>query len=199
MRPPEDMPRRSRRAPRPAGRGRTWLIAGAVVLFFLVTSLRGIASFYTDYLWYDSLGRSEVWRGVLGAKIALAAIFTAAFFVVMWVNLVIADRLAPPFRPAGPEDEVIERYHELVGGRVGAVRATVSGLLALIAGAGVSSEWNSWLLFTHAQDFGIEDEQFGTDIGFYVFRLPFLTFLVGWLFAALLIVLIVTTEIGRAS
>ena len=56
----------------------------------------------------------------------------------------------------------------------------------------MSSEWNSWILFTHARDFGIEDPQFNTDIGFYVFRLPFLTFLVGWLFAALLIVLIVT-------
>ena len=66
-------------------------------------------------------------------------------------------------------------------------------LLALIAGAGVSSEWNSWLLFTHSRDFGIDDPQFGTDIGFYVFRLPFLSFLTGWLFAALLIVLIVTT------
>jgi hypothetical protein len=87
---------------------------------------------------------------------------------------------------------VIERYHELIGGRVGVIRVAISALLALIAGAGVSSEWNSWLLFTHAQDFGIEDPQFGTDIGFYVFRLPFLTFLVGWLFAALLIVLIVT-------
>jgi uncharacterized membrane protein (UPF0182 family) len=165
---------------------------GAVILFFLITSLRGIASFYTDYLWYDSLGRAEVWRGVLGAKIALSVIFTTAFFVLMWVNLVIADRLAPPFRPAGPEEEVIERYHELVGGRVGVVRASVSALLALIAGAGVSSEWNSWLLFTHARDFGIKDPQFDTDIGFYVFRLPFLSFLTGWLFAAILIVLIVT-------
>ena len=40
------------------GRGRTWLVVGAVVLFFLITSLRGIASFYTDYLWYDSLGQA---------------------------------------------------------------------------------------------------------------------------------------------
>ena len=189
------MPRRARRARRGnrSGRGRTWLVVGAVLLFFLITSLRGIASFYTDYLWYDSLGQADVWQGVLGAKIALSVIFTAAFFVLMWVNLVIADRLAPPFRPAGPEDEVIERYHELVGGRVGIVRASVAGLLALIAGAGVSSEWNSWLLFTNARDFGVEDPQFGTDIGFYVFRLPFLSFLVGWLFAALLIVLIVST------
>ena len=50
------------------GRGRTWLVVGAVLLFFLITSLRGIASFYTDFLWYDSLGRSEIWRGVLGAE-----------------------------------------------------------------------------------------------------------------------------------
>ncbi|MFL6207086.1 MAG: UPF0182 family protein, partial [Acidimicrobiales bacterium] len=195
MRPPDDMPRQPRRARRAgrAGRGRTWLVVAAVLVFFLITSLRGIASFYTDYLWYDSLGQAAIWRGVLGAKIALTVIFTAAFFVMMWLNLVIADRQAPPFRPAGPEDEVIERYHELVGGRVGIVRVSVSALLALIAGAGVSSEWNSWILFTHARDFGVKDPQFHTDIGFYVFRLPFLTFLIGWLFAALLIVLIVTT------
>jgi uncharacterized protein len=185
------MPRRPARRSAP-GRGRTWLVVGAVVLFFLITSLRGIAGFYTDYLWFDSLGRAEVWRGVLGAKIALSIIFTGSFFLLMWVNLVIADRMAPPFRPAGPEEEFIERYHEIVGGRLGLVRAVTSALLALIAGAGVSSEWNSWLLFTHGGDFGIDDPQFHTDIGFYVFKLPFLSFLTGWLFAAVLIVLIVT-------
>ena len=120
------MPRRPVRGSRP-GRGRTWLVVGGVLLFVLITSLRGIASFYTDYLWFDSLGRSEVWRGVLGAKIALSVIFTGAFFLLMWVNLVIADRLAPAFRPAGPEEEFIERYHELVGGRLGLVRGVVSG------------------------------------------------------------------------
>src|SRR5215207_8204289 len=140
MRAPSDMPRRPARGSGP-GRGRTWLVIGAVVLFFLIASLRGIASFYTDYLWFDSLGRSEVWRGVLGAKLALSIIFTSAFFLLMWVNLVIADRLAPAFRPAGPEEEFIERYHELVRGHLGAVRVGASAFLALIAGAGVSSEW----------------------------------------------------------
>ncbi len=184
------MPRRPRRTP---GRGRAALVVGAVVLFIVIASLRGIAGFYTDYLWFDSLNLSGVWRGVLGAKLALAAIFTALFFLLMWVNLVIADRLAPPFRPAGPEEEFIERYHELVGGRTAWVRAGASILLALIAGPPVSGEWNSWLLFTHGGSFGVKDPQFNTDIGFYVFKLPFLSFIVGWLFAALLIVLIVTT------
>ena len=69
----------------------------------------------------------------------------------------------------------------------------MSLLLALIAGAGVSSEWNSWLLFTHGGSFGIKDPQFHKDIGFYVFKLPFLSFVSGWLFAAFLIILIVTS------
>jgi hypothetical protein len=169
------------------------LILGVVVAFVLLTSLRGMARFYTDYLWFDSLDQSGVWRGVLGAKVALALLFIVVFFALAWVNMLIADRVAPPYRVSGPEDELLERYHELVSERTGWVRSIVAGVLALIAGSGVSAEWNSWILFTNGGDFGITDEQFGRDVGFYVFRLPFLSFVVDWLFAALLIVLIITT------
>jgi uncharacterized protein len=192
MRAPDDLPRRQRRASR-SNRGRTILIIAVVAVFVLLTSLRGIARFYTDYLWFDSLGQSGVWRGVLGAKVVLAVLFIAVFFVLAWVNLLIADRIAPPFRLSGPEDELLERYHDLVSERSGWVRGSVAGVLALIAGSGVSAEWNSWLLFTNGGDFGVTDQQFGRDVGFYVFRLPFLSFVVDWLFASLLIVIIVTT------
>jgi uncharacterized membrane protein (UPF0182 family) len=63
---------------------------------------------------------------------------------------------------------------------------------ALVMGGGVSAEWRSWLLFRNSVDFGVKDPQFDRDVGFYVFRLPFLQFAVGWTFAALLVVLIVT-------
>src|SRR3546814_2542897 len=111
MRAPSDMPRRP---PRKPGRGRAWLVIGAVVLLFLVMSLRGIAGFYTDYLWFDSLDRASVWRGVLGAKIALAVIFTGTFFLIMWANLVIADRLAPQFRPTGRSEEHTSELQSLM-------------------------------------------------------------------------------------
>ena len=94
MRPQADLPRRPRR-PRVEGHGRTILIVAVVGLFVLIVSLRGIAGFYTDYLWFDSLHLGSVWRGVLGAKIALAVIFTALFFALCWANLLIADRIAP--------------------------------------------------------------------------------------------------------
>jgi uncharacterized membrane protein (UPF0182 family) len=167
------------------------LVLLAVALFILLTSLRGIAGFYTDLLWFDSLGFRSVFTGVLGAKASLTILFSAIFFVLLWVNLFIGDRIAPRFRPAGPEEEVIERYHELIGHRTGLVRAAVSVVFALIAGAGVGGQWNSWILFTHAHDFGVKDAQFKTDVGFYVFKLPFLSFLVDWGFASIVIVLIV--------
>ena len=111
-----------------------------------------------------------------------------------WRGRTCSSPTASP-RPSGspgPEDELLERYHDLVSERAGWVRIVVAGLLALIAGSGVSAEWNSWILFTNGGDFGIDDPQFGRDVGFYVFKLPFLSFVVDWLFASLLIVLIVT-------
>ena len=191
MRIPADLPRRRRRA-NVGSRGRITLVILAVALFILLTSLRGIAGFYTDLLWFDSLGYRGVFTGVLGAKVTLALIFSAAFFVLLWVNLLIADRLAPRLRPAGPEEEVIERYHELIGNRTGLVRLAISLLFGFIAGVGVSGKWQDWLLFRHAQDFGVNDPQFGKDVGFYIFKLPFITFVVDWLFASLIIILIVT-------
>ena len=195
MRPPSDMPQPRRpRRPRSDGsnRGRTVLIVAAIALFFLITSLRGIAGFYTDFLWFDSLGYDGVWSGVLGAKISLAVIFVAAFFVICWVNLYIADRLAPKFPPAGPEQEALDRFRDAIGDRTGLFRAAVAFLLALLMGVGMSQEWRSWLLFTNGGDWGTSDAQFGTDIGFYVFQLPFLKSVTDWAFASVLIVLVVT-------
>ncbi|HET7720755.1 MAG TPA: UPF0182 family protein, partial [Acidimicrobiales bacterium] len=170
------------------------LIAGAVLLVFLITSLRGIASFWTDYLWFDSLGQGGVFTGRLAAQATLVAMFTGTFFVLQWANLLIADRVAPAFRAPGPEEEVVERYRELVGDRTGLVRVLTAAVFALVVGAGTSGQWQSWILFRNAVDFGPEtDPLFGKDIGFYVFQLPFLSFAVGWLFAALVIVLMLTT------
>ena len=181
--------------PRPrvrTSRRRVALVATGIILFILITSLRGVAGFYTDFLWFDEVGFTSVWRGVLGAKVLLAAVFTAAFLVVMWASLTIADRVAPRFRPVGPEDELVQRYREAVGPHAGAVRAAVSAVFALIFGLGVSAQWNSWLLFLNHVPFGVNDRQFDKDIGFYVFRLPFLSFLVDWILVALIIVTFLT-------
>ncbi len=203
MRPSSDMPRpgspRDEGEAPPSNRGRTILVVAAIALFVLITSLRGIAGFYTDFLWFESLGYDGVWSGVLGAKIVLAVIFVALFFAICWANLYIADRLAPRFPPPGPEQEVLDRFRDAIGHRTGLFRIGVSALLALVAGVGMSQEWRSWLLFVNGGTWGSEDAQFGTDLGFYVFRLPFLSSVADWAFASILIVFVVTVAAHFAN
>jgi uncharacterized membrane protein (UPF0182 family) len=171
---------------------RVWLIVAAVVLVILLLSLRGLARFYTDYLWFKDVGYEHTWRSLLSAKIVPAVIFSATFFVAMLVNLIVADRVAPRYRGTGPEDEIIERYRSYVQPYAGRVRVLVSLFFALIMGTGVSAQWQRWILFSNSTSFGVKDPEFHKDISFYLFRLPFLQFVAGWIFAALLVILIVS-------
>src|SRR5680860_1589032 len=115
MRPQPDLPRRPSRRDRKdrgsrfAGRGRAILGFSLFVLLFLLISLRGIASFYTDYLWFDSLGLTSVWSTVLGSKLVLTVIGAVVFFALCFGNMAIAQRIAPPFRASTGDDDLIER------------------------------------------------------------------------------------------
>ena len=169
------------------------LALSIVALIILIVSLRGIAGFYTDYLWFDSLGFSSVWKRVLLTKMALAGIFMLFTFLLLWGNLYIADRIAPQRRPEGPEEAFVSRYHEAIGSRSGLIRIAVSALFALFLGIGTGGQWQDWILFRNRQDFGIKDPQFNIDIGFYVFQLPFIQFLINWLFTAFIVVLFITS------
>src|SRR3989440_9315516 len=173
-------------------RVRGWIIAGVILLVVLLFSLRGLAGFFTDFLWFGSVGQGGTWRGLLTAKVVPALVFTVVFFVIMLANLMIADRIGPKYRSMGPEDELVERYQQFVSPYQGRIRVGIALFFALIAGVGVSSQWQEWVLFTHRVDFGVKDPQFNKDIGFYVFQLPFLRFIANWLFAGLVIVLFVT-------
>ncbi len=199
MRPQPDLPRRpsrrdrkADRGPRFAGRGRA--VLGAILggLFFLLISLRGTASFYTEYLWFQSMDLGSVFRTALQAKFTLTLIGGLVFFALCWGNLSIAERMAPAFRPSNGDDDLIERYHEIVGRRAGAVRLGMAAFLALVVGLSLGSSWNEWILFNNRVDFHQVDATFKTDVGFYVFQLPFLTTVTSWLFSSLILIFIVT-------
>ena len=96
MRAPTDI---AGRRHRPA-RGRILLVLIAIAVFFVLVSLRGIAGFYTDYLWFESLGLSGVWSGVLGAKLFLVLAFSGALR-----NGVESDE-----RPAFEDDRAARRW-----------------------------------------------------------------------------------------
>ena len=187
MRSPSDLPRPERGARRLGDRGRIVIISIAVVVVVLLVSARFLSGFYVDYLWHLSVGRGDMFWGVLGSKAVLFALFAAVFIAVAVLNLIIADRLAPASFSANMHP-IVERFHEVFGRRLRLVRFAVAVFLGLLFALPAPSHWQDWLLFRNSKSFGITDAQFGNDIGFYVFRLPFITFALDWFYAALVFV-----------
>ena len=155
--------------------------------------MRGIAGLYTDYLWFDSLNFEAIWRSILLTRLFLALSFIGIFFVLAWVNFTIVEKISPKTRPDGPEEEFFSKFHtSLLGKKLWIPKLVIAGLLALAVGASTQSQWQNWLLFINKSDFGIQDPLFNLDLGFYVFQLPFLLFLVNWLFVAFILTIIFT-------
>lgn len=189
MRRANDLPRRRLWPPRVTGRG--VLITLAVVVFVVIVFGRGIAQFYVDALWHDAIGRSDVFWGQIRAKTTLFSVFFLVFLFIAGVNLYIADRAAPTVFPANVHP-FVERFHELFGHRLRFIRYGTAAVLAFILALPATAQWQEWMLFRNSVPFEVRDPQFDIDVGFYVFRLPFITFAIDWLFAALVIVLLLT-------
>ena len=179
---PVDRPRR-----RFTGRG-ILIALGGLFMFVLVFG-RAIARFYVDYLWHDALDRGDVFWGVIGAKFTLFAMFFGFFAVLACVNLFVADRTAPTSFPANVHPYV-ERFHEVFGKRLRLARYASALILGVLIALPAVAQWQQWLLFQNSKSFGSPDPQFGADVGFYVFQLPFLSFVLDWMYAAVIIVLL---------
>jgi uncharacterized membrane protein (UPF0182 family) len=182
---------------RPSSRSRRLLIILGIVLFVLLLSLRGIATFWTDYLWFDSVGFSSVWTTLIFSRVVLVLIATAVAFGLLFLNLVLADKLSPPqsLVAGSPDEEIVERFQDWVRSRRLRFRLGVSGFFGLLIGLGAGAWWEDWLLYQNSEKFGVLDPVFNHDVGFYVFTVPFYRDLFGWAFQFFLIAFLVVAAI----
>ncbi|MBU6243817.1 MAG: UPF0182 family protein [Actinomycetales bacterium] len=156
----------------------TIVILGVIVLGFVL-----FTGFYTDWLWFQSVDMTQVFtiglmtRGVM--FLAFGAVMAAGLLLTMWW----AWRSRPTFRGMTPEQASLERYRLTVE----PYRARIGVIIALVVGGftglTASGEWGSYLMWRNATPFGITDPQFGIDLSFYTFTLPFIRFLLGFAFA----------------
>ena len=200
MRNPSDLPPQGPGGPqfrlpkfgRPS-RGRILVSVLVGVVLLLVFSARGLSSFYVNVLWFNGVGFSDVYWGILRSKVELAAIFSLGCFAFLWLNLLIADKVAPLTLPNTPEDQTVMRIREATAKSRGKLRIALALLIGLMLGLPASAQWQDWLMFRHRQAFSDGDPLFKANVGFYVFRLPFAQFVVSWAFGALVLVTIVVT------
>ncbi len=167
---------------------RRWpvILIGAVVVFAVVFTV--MSTFYVDLLWFREVGLTSVFWTELRTKVALGMVFGMLFFALLYVNLLVTRRLAPPpVRFLTPEQEAVERIRMAVEPFLAWLLPLGALALALLVGIGVSRQWQVFLLWRNSSDvvFGDLDPLFDRDPGFYIFSLPWMKFLQGWLFSSL--------------
>ncbi|GAA1691221.1 UPF0182 family protein [Glycomyces endophyticus] len=180
------MANRTPTPPRMSRRGRYVLIllVGAIVL---LSVLGWLVSLRTDYLWYDSVGYTAVFSTMMWTRLGMFGVFTLAMAAWCGLNLYLAYRFRPDTWPATSEQEGLERYRELISPRAGWWIGGVAVVVGVFAGMSAQSRWETWLLFREGGRFDWTDPVLGMNAGFYVFRLPFWQFLIGFGFAAIVV------------
>ena len=168
------------------------VLASLIVLIVLITVAAGIA---TDFLWFRSVSYTSVFGTTYGIKWALFAVTAIFMMAVVGINIRIAYRLRPPHRPVSPEQQGLEAYRVVIEPHRRLVLAVVLGLIGLIAGLTAAGSWRTWLMFANRVPFGVKDPQFKLDISFFVFDYPFIRMMLSYLFAAVLLSLVVAAAV----
>ena len=174
------------------GRRRPWTIV-IVVLAGIYLMLTAAGTLWTDFLWFDSVGFRNVWLRNWGLSVLLGAIGVTIAFLIIWTALKLVDRFSPRWAPFDltEEEELVERFREWAEPRMRQIRLAVTGGLAVIMGLSLATWRDDLFMLLNAQSFGETDAIFGSDVGFYVFRLPFWETAIDWLFNLLVLTTVV--------
>lgn len=167
----------------------------AMVVLLVIAFGASLVRLYTDWLWFAHDAQTPqvfalgLRMRVLGFLLSFAVAFPVVFFSVrhaLSLTMVYA-RIPTTAAQVLIADAILWIERRTKKFAIG-FAVVVSTLFAL----GASGSWPAWLLFTHAESFGVTDPVYGLDLSFFVFRLPFWIALVGHLVGLLVMTLAVT-------
>jgi uncharacterized membrane protein (UPF0182 family) len=184
--------------PKPRRR-RLWLIITVAVIIALFLFGSQFLNIYIDSLWFSAVGYSKVYWYKFRLGGLLFLIFFVVSFLIVRVPFVLLSKVLPElaerpkFRVASVEDFKEINFLPWIYRPGVWVLAAAVGLMSAIS---MSQEWPRFALYLHSQSAQMSDPIFGRDISFYLFKLPVLELVVGWLQTISVVMLI---AIGAAS
>lgn len=169
---------------RPQGRGRRGLLLFFIVIAVVVIGSRTALSYWVDLLWFQSVGYSDVFWRARGLQWGIFVVFAVATFAILYGAF-----SGLKWSHAG---ELPSNHTIFVAGRsvnlpiepvLRAAAAGVSLVVAVGAGAAMSSDWPALALLWYAprSTGNVVDPIFDRPLNFYLFTLPAWHLIIGWL------------------
>ncbi|MBN9391240.1 MAG: UPF0182 family protein [Chloroflexi bacterium] len=177
------------------GRGAIALIILAVVIVLLLLLGPNLISFWTDMMWFQEVQQTGVfWVRFWQPLITFAIAFVIAFAVIM-VNVSVARR----FGPSGPVINTQDNpMAALLGGGVRFLNwafVAAAVIISLFLAGAASSKWQTILFYLNAAPWTDKEPIYNNSVGFYVFDVPFISFLQGWAVGLFVVALIASLAI----
>lgn len=154
----------------PARRSRTPLVAAIAVIAVLVIGFFTFAGLYTEWLWFSQLGFVSV---LTTQWIATGVMFLIGFFAMaipVWISIEVAFRWRPVYAKLSSQ---LDRYQQVIEPLRRLAMYGIPAVLGLFAGFAASANWKTALEWLNRTPAGTTDPQFGLDVSFYLFELPF--------------------------
>lgn len=175
--------------PRPRRGSIITIVVGAIVVLLFI-ALPTLATFWTDAIWFNEVGQSEVFWTRFLVPLAIFAVAAVLTFTVIMINVGVARR----FGPKGPVINTSDNpLAALIGGSVRLLNwvfIIAALVLSLILAGSASNAWQLTLQYFNRAKWDETEKIFGQTNSFYIFELPFYSFIQGWLVGLFIVTLL---------
>ena len=172
-----------------------------VVFLVLLGILSFLGALYVDWLWFSSVGFSNVFKTLLLNRVGIYLLVFLLTFLLFYVNLRLTRRHLGEYERLDETDEGREiiylnqeksPFKDFLHGKMARwIFFGVSILGALMISSTAADNWIVVQQFINRVPMGTVDPIFSKDIGFYFFNLTFYRFVYGTLMAALVLTTVV--------
>ena len=152
-----------------------WLLIGFIVL----AGAGQAVPLYTDWLWYNEVGFTDVFTTVLSLRGWLFLGVGGVVFLFVYGNLWLAARTAAPDVLWELDDQLGLPGRAVLEPLIRKLLLPVIAVIGILSGLRASASWDMVLSYLNRTPFGSTDPLFGRDIAFFVFDLPLWRFLYG--------------------
>lgn len=150
-----------------------------VILSAIFFSLVGAAGVYTDFLWFDQLGFKSVFTTQILAQVVLFIAAGLLAGLVTWLTVWAAVKTRPIY-VRQIEGDPFAAYRVLAEQLRKGAQIFLPLAAAVVAGIASAAQWQTAAVFVNSSSTGDVDAQFGLDVSFYLFQLPFYNAAVGF-------------------